>query len=222
VKLGDEVDVVVTDVNLETGKLGLSMRQAQADPVEELGARLQSGEVVNGKVTRLKDFGAFVELADNVEGLIHISDLAHYRVRHPKDILKVGEIVRVKVLEIVLDKRQIKLSLKALAADPWDGIAERYQVGKTITGKVESVQDFGVFVTLGGAAGMGAAIVAGDDLKILMPRAAISVLVLDPRVRESDVPIVVRQLVFPSPPCNLFGLTVRPAVAVLLASVALV
>lgn len=148
VQLGDEVEVIVTDVNRDNGKLGLSMRQAQEDPVEALGAKLQVGETVTGKVTRLKDFGAFVELADNVEGLVHISDLAHYRVRHPKDILKSGENVRVKVLEIHLDKRQIKLSLKALAADPWDGVEDRYPVGKEIKGTVESIQDFGVFVTL--------------------------------------------------------------------------
>ncbi|MBL8787725.1 MAG: S1 RNA-binding domain-containing protein [Deltaproteobacteria bacterium] len=148
VKLGDEVEVVVTEVNNETGKLGLSMKRAQEDPVEAIGAKLQVGEITTGTVTRLKDFGAFILLGDNVEGLVHISDLAHYRVKHPKDILKVGETVRVKVLEIDLDRRQIKLSLKALAADPWDGVAERYKVGQTVTGRVESVQDFGVFVAL--------------------------------------------------------------------------
>ena len=148
VKLGDEVEVVVTEVDLEKDKIGLSMRQAQADPIEELGAKLQVGEVVTGRVARLKDFGAFIELADNVEGLVHISDLAHYRVKHPKDILKVGETVRVKVLEVLLDRRQIKLSLKALAADPWEAVAERYPVGKTVTGRVDSVQDFGVFISL--------------------------------------------------------------------------
>lgn len=148
VKLGDEVEVVVTEVDLEKDKIGLSMRQAQADPIEELGAKLQVGEIVTGRVARLKDFGAFIELADNVEGLVHISDLAHYRVKHPKDILKVGETVRVKVLEVLLDRRQIKLSLKALAADPWEAVAERYPVGKTVTGRVDSVQDFGVFISL--------------------------------------------------------------------------
>ena len=75
---------------------------------------------------------------------------------------------------------------------------------------------------LGGAAGVGAAVVAGDDLDVLMPRAAVAVLVLDPGIRELDVPVVVRQLVFPRPPCNLLGLAVRPAVAVLLAAIALV
>ena len=148
VKMGQEVEVVVTDINTETGKLGLSMKQAQTDPVEALGATLQVGQITTGKVTRLKDFGAFVELGEGVEGLIHISDLAHYRVRHPKDILKVGETVSVKVLAIELDKRQIKLSLKALAADPWDNIAERYAVGQVVTGMVESIQDFGIFVSL--------------------------------------------------------------------------
>lgn len=148
VKMGQEVEVVVTDINTETGKLGLSMKQAQEDPVEALGATLQVGQITTGKVTRLKDFGAFIELGEGVEGLIHISDLAHYRVRHPKDILKVGETVSVKVLAIELDKRQIKLSLKALAADPWDNIAERYAVGQVVTGVVESIQEFGIFVSL--------------------------------------------------------------------------
>jgi len=161
VKLGQEVEVIVTDINTETGKLGLSMRRAQEDPVEALGAKLQVGEITTGKITRLKDFGAFVELAEGVEGLIHISDLAHYRVRHPKDILKIDEIVRVKVLEIALDKRQIKLSLKALAVDPWDNIGERYAVGQVITGRVESVQEFGIFVTL--EAGINALLPASES-----------------------------------------------------------
>ena len=148
VKLGDEVEVIVTEIDLEKDKIGLSMRQAQEDPIEVVGAKLQVGETVTGKVTRLKDFGAFIEIAENVEGLVHISDMAHYRVKHPKDILKVGETVRVKVLEILLDRRQIKLSLKALATDPWEAVADRYPVGKTVTGRIDSVQDFGVFVSL--------------------------------------------------------------------------
>jgi small subunit ribosomal protein S1 len=148
VKLGDEVEVVVTEVDLEKDKIGLSMKRAQQDPMEELGARLQVGEITTGTVSRIKDFGAFIALGAGIEGLVHISDLAHYRVRHPKDILTVGETVRVKVLDIDLERRQFKLSLKALAVDPWETAADRYQVGQTVTGKVDSVQEFGVFISL--------------------------------------------------------------------------
>ncbi len=158
VKLGQEVEVVVLEIDKGPGgdvaggagkdKISLSMRKAQEDPFESAAQKLQVGETVNGLVVRLKDFGAFIELAPNVEGLIHISDMAHYRVRHPKDILTVGESVSVKVIEVDVERHRVALSLKALAANPWDDVAARYQVGQVVTGKVESVQEFGVFVAL--------------------------------------------------------------------------
>lgn len=148
VKLGDEVQVVVLDVSHETGKLALSIKRGTRDPFEVAAEKLQAGEVVTGQVTRLKDFGAFVALAPDVEGLVHISDLAHYRVRHAKDILKVGETVQVKVIEVDLDAHRIKLSLKALAQDPWDHVPSKYKVGDAVKGIVESVADFGVFISL--------------------------------------------------------------------------
>ncbi|MCC6623057.1 MAG: S1 RNA-binding domain-containing protein [Deltaproteobacteria bacterium] len=148
VQLGQEVEVVVLDVNSETGKIALSLRRGTRDPFEVAAEKLQTGEVVTGQVTRLKDFGAFVELAPDVEGLVHISDLAHYRVRHPKDILKVGETVRVKVIEVDVERHRIALSLKATSADPWDHVPSKYKVGDSVKGLVESVQEFGVFVAL--------------------------------------------------------------------------
>ncbi|MFO0750528.1 MAG: S1 RNA-binding domain-containing protein [Myxococcota bacterium] len=148
VKLGQEVEVVVLEVSQETGKIGLSMKRASRDPFEVAAEKLQTGEIVTGQVTRLKDFGAFIELAPEVEGLVHISDMAHYRVRHPKDILKPGETVRVKVLEVDVERHRIALSLKALAADPWDHVPSKYKVGDAVKGMVDSVQDFGVFVSI--------------------------------------------------------------------------
>jgi len=148
VQLGQEVEVVVLDVNTETGKIALSLRRGTRDPFEVAAEKLQVGEIVTGQVTRLKDFGAFVELAADVEGLVHISDLAHYRVRHPKDILKVGETVRVKVVEVDVERHRIALSLKATSADPWDHVPSKYKVGDAVKGLVESVQEFGVFVAL--------------------------------------------------------------------------
>ncbi|MFT7579377.1 MAG: small subunit ribosomal protein S1, partial [Myxococcota bacterium] len=148
VELGQEVVVVVTEINTAKERIGLSMKQAQGDPFEGAVGGLSIGNTVTGTVARLAQFGAFITIADGVDGLIHISDLAHHRVRTPSDILSVGDTIQVKIMEVDLARRRVGLSLKALAADPWDGIAERYTVGKPIKGKVESVQDFGVFVTL--------------------------------------------------------------------------
>lgn len=148
VKLGDELDVLVLEISANGDRIGLSLRKAQEDPFETAAAKLQAGEITSGIVKRLETFGAFIELAPHVEGLVHISDMAHYRVRHPKDLLTIGESVRVKIQEIDVDRHRISLSLKALATDPWDDVATRYAVGTEIRGVVEKIADFGVFVTL--------------------------------------------------------------------------
>jgi small subunit ribosomal protein S1 len=148
VKIGDEVDVAILEISQNGDRIGLSLRKAQEDPFESAAAKLQAGQIVNGVVRRLETYGAFIELAPNVEGLVHISDMAHYRVRHPKDLLKVGESVRVKVQEIDVDRHRISLSLKALAADPWEDVATRYAPGTEVRGTVEKIADFGVFITI--------------------------------------------------------------------------
>jgi small subunit ribosomal protein S1 len=148
VSLGQEVEVVVLDIDSKGERISLSMRRASADPFSQAMEGLQVGEVVSGLVARLTTFGAFVTLAPNVDGLIHVSDMAHFRVRHPSDVLSVGDTVRVKVGGIDLEQRRISLSLKALAEDPWDGVSLKYPLGKTVKGKVEKIADFGVFVAL--------------------------------------------------------------------------
>lgn len=148
VQLGQEVEVVVKEIDEKRGRIALSLRQAQADPYETAVAGMGVGDTVEGTVARLTNFGAFVEIAPGVDGLVHISDMAHHRVRHPKDIVSVGDRVRVQVTNIDLERRRVGLSLKALAADPWDEIDSRYPVNMTVTGTVESVQPFGVFVML--------------------------------------------------------------------------
>ncbi len=148
VQLGQEVEVVVKEIDEKRGRIALSLRQAQADPYETAVAGLGVGDTVEGTVARLTNFGAFVEIAPGVDGLVHISDMAHHRVRHPKDVVSVGDRVRVQVTNIDLERRRVGLSLKALAEDPWNDIEGRYPVNMTVTGTVESVQPFGVFVTL--------------------------------------------------------------------------
>lgn len=115
---------------------------------DELREKLNEGAEVTGKITRLERFGAFVDIG-GVEGLVHISEIAHNRVGHPKDVLRSGEEVNVKILELKGlggDKERISLSIKALLPDPWDGALEKLQEGEVITGKVVSIQQFGAFV----------------------------------------------------------------------------
>lgn len=148
VQLGQEVEVLVLEIKKDKGRISLSMKQCMQDPFETAVEGLQVGGVVQGTVARLTNFGAFVTIAPDVDGLIHVSDMAHHRVRHPKEVLKKGDVVTVKVAEVDLERQRIGLSLKALLDDPWDSIAERYKPEQTVTGRVQSVQTFGVFVEL--------------------------------------------------------------------------
>lgn len=108
--------------------------------------QLAAGAVVDGKVASITDFGAFIELGSGVQGLLHVSELAHHRVEHPSEVLADGQDVRVKVLKV--EGRRISLSLRALQEDPWAGLADRYPVGTRITGKVERTQNFGALIEL--------------------------------------------------------------------------
>jgi small subunit ribosomal protein S1 len=128
------------------------LEEAQAAAAAETRAKLEVGAVLNGRVTQLKDFGAFIDLG-GVEGMVHISELAFGHVRHPEDMLQLGQEVEVQVLRIEqtnTPKRpeKIALSIRALAADPWADAARQFPVGTRVTGKVRRLQAFGAFVEL--------------------------------------------------------------------------
>ncbi len=148
VSLGDKVEVVVLEVDEKADRIALSLRKAGGDPFEEALGAFQVGDVVDGSVVRLTNFGAFVNLAPHVDGLIHLSDMAHYHVRSARDVLAKGDSVRVKVMGVDVERRRISLSLKALAEDPWSDIDSRYKPGQVVKGMVARIQDFGVFVDL--------------------------------------------------------------------------
>lgn len=148
VQLGQELEVVVLEVDTEKDRIALSVKQTLGDPWVTGISGLAVGTVIAGTVARLTAFGAFVTIAPGVDGLVHVSDLAHQRVRHPGDVLKVGDRLQVKVMEVDLERRRVALSLKALLQDPWDDVSARYQPGQPVKGRVESVQAFGVFVEL--------------------------------------------------------------------------
>ncbi|MEW6754168.1 MAG: 30S ribosomal protein S1 [Candidatus Latescibacterota bacterium] len=128
-----------------------AMLEAEQDrQAEDVRGNLQPGAEVEGKVTRLEDFGAFVELGAGIEGLIHVSELSHKRVRHPQDVLSVGQTVRVAVLQTKgLGERRrerISLSLKALERDPWEEARRALPAGTVVDGRVDAVETFGAFV----------------------------------------------------------------------------
>jgi small subunit ribosomal protein S1 len=147
--VGKTLHLRVIEMNEHQNRLILSERAASAEPGERahLLARLQPGDSVRGTVTNLCDFGAFVDMG-GVEGLIHISELSWGRVGHPGEILARGQAIEARVLEVHPDNGRVALSYKRLHPDPWETVADRYQIGEMIEGTITNVVDFGAFVRL--------------------------------------------------------------------------
>jgi small subunit ribosomal protein S1 len=150
-RLGEEVEVQVLSVERAQGKprIALGIKQLAVDPWTTVMDRLRLGDRVRGPVTKLMDFGAFVEIEPGIEGLIHISEMSWTRrVRHPQDVLRAGDVVEAVVLGINVNDRRVSLGLKQALGDPWDDAGERFGVGKVVEGTVRSLQKFGAFVEL--------------------------------------------------------------------------
>lgn len=145
---GDEVEVVILSVDEARKRISLSLRRALPDPWDDVGHRYPRGALVEGKVTNVTDFGAFVELEQGVEGLIHISEISWQRVGHPKEVLTTGQTVRAIVLKVDEEERRISLSLRALQQDPWEEFLEQYSVGSIVSGPITQIKDFGAFVRI--------------------------------------------------------------------------
>ncbi len=150
VGVGDVVEVVVLDIDQSGRRISLGMKQVEPNPWDALEQRYPVGTRVEGKVRNLVDFGAFVELEDSIDGLIHVSDMSWTkRVKHPSEILKKGDHVEAIVLHVDRGARRISLGLKQTQADPWKTVVpENYRVGMDVTGKVVRITDFGAFVEL--------------------------------------------------------------------------
>src|SRR5690242_4851607 len=149
VNVGDPVEVMVLEVNKATKRISLGMKQVESDPWATIQERYQPGMRVQGKVRNLTDFGAFVELEPGVDGLLHISDMSWTRnIRHPSELLKMGQAVDTQILNVDRENKRISLGLKQIQPDPWDSVAQRYPMGSRVTGKVVRLTDFGAFVEL--------------------------------------------------------------------------
>jgi small subunit ribosomal protein S1 len=150
VKVGDEVEVVVLDINREKQEISLGMKQADGNPWDDVEKKFPPGTVVEGTVRNLTSYGAFIEIADGIDGLLHVSDMSWTKkVANPTDMLEKGTRVRAVVLSVHPDKKRIALGLKQLELDPWQKeILERFAVGTEHVGTVTKVTNFGIFVEL--------------------------------------------------------------------------
>ena len=152
VSQGDRLTVkilAVEDDDKGRKRIRLSSRQAQEDPWSSVGSQFSEGQKTTGRVTRLAKFGAFVEIAPGIEGLVHISEMSYTRrVLDPADVAPQGSEVSVMIKDIDEGKRRISLSIKDAEGDPWLGVADRYQAGAEVTGTVEKAERFGIFISL--------------------------------------------------------------------------
>jgi small subunit ribosomal protein S1 len=149
VQVGDDCDVVVLGVNKEEQKIALGMRQTEDNPWDTVQARYPVGSRVHGKIRNFTSYGAFVELEDGIDGMIHVSDMSWTRkINHPSEVLEKAEKVEAVVLEVDPDNKRISLGLKQANDDPWNSISSRFKVGDTVSGTVTKVASFGAFVEI--------------------------------------------------------------------------
>ncbi len=147
VSIGDEVEVMVLKVDKENEKISLGLKQAEPDPWETLEQRYPVGTKLTGKVRNLTDFGAFVEVEEGIDGLVHISDMSWTkRVRHPKEIVRKGDTVEVVILDINQERRRVSLGIKQLQENPWSELAEKYSTGTECTARIVRLLDHGAIV----------------------------------------------------------------------------
>ncbi|MCX7712609.1 MAG: 30S ribosomal protein S1 [Chthoniobacterales bacterium] len=147
--IGQEVEVVVLDINREKERVSLGLKQGQPNPWENIAERYPIGSRVKGKVTSLMPYGAFVQIEEGVEGLIHVSELSWTkRIARPSDVLQLGQEVEAMVLGINKDELKISLGIRQLEPNPWDEIEQRYVIGKQVRGKVRNMTAYGAFIEL--------------------------------------------------------------------------
>ncbi len=149
VSIRDEVEAVVLTLDKEKKRISLGMKQIEPNPWEEIERKYPIGSEVDGTVRNLTDFGAFIELEDGVDGLIHISDLSWKKIKHPSEVLKKKDAAKAVVLSIDKDSCRISLGIKQLQPDPWDDIAKNYLIGTEVEGTVVKVTGFGAFAEFG-------------------------------------------------------------------------
>ena len=149
--IGDEVDAVVLAVHKDERKISLGLRQAQTNPWELIKEKYPKGTRIKGKVRNMTGYGAFVQIQDDIDGMIHVSDMSWTRkINHPSEMLQKGQEVEAVILDVDAENQRISLSMKKLTDDPWQDIQKKYKVGDEVEGKVTKLASFGAFVELDG------------------------------------------------------------------------
>jgi len=154
-KEGDEVIAVMKSYDKEKGHLSLSIKEALANPWEEMRDALETGDTITVTVSNFESYGAFVDLGNDIEGLLHISEISHNKnVKNPKDYLEIGQEINVEVIDLDCDKRRLRVSLKSLQPKPFQTFIKENKVNDIVTGTVATLTDFGAFVNLGSVDGL--------------------------------------------------------------------
>ncbi|MBE0478277.1 30S ribosomal protein S1 [Candidatus Aerophobetes bacterium] len=149
VSVGQEIQAKVLKLDRDREKISLGSKQVKPDPWSIVEEKYRLGSEVNGKVTHLTNFGAFVEIEEGLEGLVHISDLSWDKyISHPKEVVHVGQEVTARIMDINAKEKRIALGIKQTQPDPWQKLMEKYKVGDVVSGKVQEITNFGVFVNL--------------------------------------------------------------------------
>lgn len=149
--LDQEIEAVVLNISVDEQKISLGVRQLDENPWEAIEARFPVGTVISGAVRNLTPYGAFVALEEGIDGMIHVSDMSWTRkINHPSEVLKKGDVVEARVLNIDKENQRVSLGIKQLEADPWESIDGRFKVGDLVTGQVAKIASFGAFVNLDG------------------------------------------------------------------------
>jgi small subunit ribosomal protein S1 len=147
--VGDEVQAIVSELDMDQRRISLSLRQTERNPWEELSDSYPVGSVIEGKVRNLTEFGAFVEITEEIDGLIHVSDMSWTkRVKHPSEVLQKGDTVKARITNIDVGNQRVSLSIKEFLPNEWDTFVEKFSVGDTVDGRVVNVTDFGLFIDI--------------------------------------------------------------------------
>ena len=147
--IGEQVTVKVIDFDIEKVRVSLGMKQLQPEPWEGIDEKYPTDSIIEGKIVNMMNYGAFIQLEEGVEGLIHISEMSWTRhIKHPSDMFKVGDMVEAKILNIDTDEKKISLGIKQLQDNPWDTIESKFEVGSDYDGIVRNLTQFGAFIEL--------------------------------------------------------------------------
>jgi small subunit ribosomal protein S1 len=147
--VGQELEAIVSELDMQQRRISLSIRQIERNPWEELTDSHPVGSIIEGKVRNLTEFGAFVEITDGIDGLIHVSDMSWTkRIKHPSEVLKKGDTVKARITNIDSDNQRVSLSIKEFMPNEWDDFVAEHSVGDAVEGRVVNVTDFGLFIDI--------------------------------------------------------------------------